>query len=93
MYVLLKHRTQNKDTTQPQYLKSYYEYLITSNMFIAFYRQFRQGIYVAGCAAASFTTLGVMLSHCNKMEKKRIRNKYENQIKVLTNEIKVLKGE
>lgn len=62
-------------------------------MLAEFYSRFRQGIYVTGCAIVSFTTLGGMLSHCNKMEKKRIRNEYENKIKVLTNQIKVLKGE
>ncbi len=62
-------------------------------MITSFCKRFSQGLYVTGCATASFMTLSYMLCDSHKMEKKRIRNDYENKIKELNGEIKALKGE
>jgi hypothetical protein len=59
-------------------------------MLISFYRQFSQGLYVAGCATSSAITLGYMIFDAHKMEKKQLQNEYEKTIKLLNNEIKIL---
>jgi hypothetical protein len=60
---------------------------------IALYRQFSQGISVAGCAIMSFVTLGYMVNDIHTNEKKQIKSTYEKQIKVLNEEIEKLKEE
>ena len=60
-------------------------------MVIAFFKQYSQGLYVAGCALMSGTTLGYMMVDAHKNEKKQIINKYEKQIKLLNNETKITK--
>lgn len=60
---------------------------------LAVYRQFSQGLSVAGCAAMSILTLGYMLDDSHKIEKRQIKSTYEKQIKVLNEEIESLKQE
>ncbi len=60
---------------------------------LAVYRQFSQGISVALCAAMSGATLTYMVQDIHTMEKKQIKSTYEKQIKVLNEEIDVLKKE
>jgi hypothetical protein len=60
---------------------------------IALYRQFSQGISVAGCAIMSFVTLGYMVNDIHTNEKKQIKSTYEKQIRVLNEEIDMLKQE
>jgi hypothetical protein len=60
---------------------------------LAFYKQFSQGIAVAGCAVMSISTLGYMLNDSHQIEKKQLRSKYENQIMNLNQEINKLKLE
>lgn len=60
---------------------------------LALYRQFSQGILVAACCSMSCMTLGYMLNDSYKIEKRQIQNGYENQIRILNDEIKKLKIE
>ena len=60
---------------------------------LAVYRQFSQGISVALCAAMSGATLTYMVQDIHTMEKKQIKSTYEKQIRVLNEEIDVLKKE
>lgn len=60
---------------------------------IGIYRQFSQGLSVAGCAVMSAVTLGYMMNDCYNMEKRQIKSTYEKQIKVLNEEIEQLKYE
>ena len=62
-------------------------------MLITFYRQFSQGLYVAGCAASSAITLSYMMCDAHKMEKKQLQNEYEKTIKALNDEIRLQKIE
>jgi hypothetical protein len=59
-------------------------------MIVALYRQFNQGIAVAGCALMSFSTLGYMINDSHQIEKKQIRLMYENKIVDLNNKISEL---
>ncbi len=58
---------------------------------LAVYKQFSQGISVAVCASMSIMTLGYMVHDVHTIEKNQIRATYENQIKVLNEEIEKLK--
>lgn len=58
---------------------------------LAIYRQFNQGISVAGCAIVSFMTLGWMMLDVHRIEKKQIRSDYENKISNYEKEIHNLK--
>ncbi len=60
---------------------------------LAVYRQFSQGISVALCAAMSGATLTYMVQDIHTMEKKQIKSTYEKQIRVLNEEIDILKKE
>lgn len=62
-------------------------------MIVSFYRQFSQGISVAGCAAVSFVTIGYILGDAHKIEKRKIAEEYEKQVTVLKDEIKRIKLE
>jgi hypothetical protein len=57
------------------------------------YRQFSQGISVGLCALMSGATLAYMVQDIHTIEKKQIKSTYEKQIKVLNEEIDVLKME
>lgn len=54
---------------------------------LALYKQFRQGLSVAVCASMTMMTLGWMMDDAHRIEKKQIRNDYENQIRALHDEI------
>jgi hypothetical protein len=58
-----------------------------------FYRQFSQGISVAGCAAISFLTIGYISDDAHKLEKRKIVEDYEKQLTVLKDENKKIKLE
>ena len=60
-------------------------------MIVSFYRQFSQGISVAGCAAVSFVTIGYILDDAHKIEKRKIVEDYEKQLTVLKDKIKNIK--
>jgi hypothetical protein len=51
-------------------------------------KQFSQGLYVATAAITSILTLGYMMDDIHKTEIKQLRNNYEEQIKLLNNEIR-----
>jgi len=57
------------------------------------YRQFSQGISVGLCALMSGATLTYMAQDVHTIEKKQIKSTYEKQIKVLNEEIYMLKQE
>ena len=57
------------------------------------YRQFSQGISVGLCALMSGATLTYMVQDIHTIEKNQIKSTYEKQIKVLNEEIEVLKRE
>ena len=60
---------------------------------LAVYRQFSQGISVGLCALMSGATLTYMVQDIHTIEKNQIKSTYEKQIKVLNEEIEVLKRE
>ncbi len=60
-------------------------------MIISLYRQFSQGITVAGCALISFSTLSYIMCDSYKINKKLIINQYEEKIRQLNIEIETLK--
>ena len=57
---------------------------------LAIYKKFSQGISVAVCASMSAMTLGYMIYDAHNIEKNQIKLAYEQQIKVLNNEIEKL---
>jgi hypothetical protein len=58
---------------------------------LAIYKQFSQGILVAGCAITSFVTLNWMMCDVHRIELKQIRCGYESRISNYEKEIHNLK--
>jgi hypothetical protein len=60
-------------------------------MIVALYRQFSQGIAVAGCGLISFSTLSYIMCDSHKINRKMLINQYEEKINKLNIEIEALK--